>query len=228
LISQDPTYSNYRYYRGLALVGLKRYEQALTDYANTIELTHQQADIGEWVFVEMSNTYAALNRHCLAITPIQTWVAIDPVNRDTPRARKLISDYTKQGNCQLRWAVGADTFPRGNDNVILVRASVNNRPGIFILDTGASFVALTAQFASAANVNVSRQTVSAQTANGITESLLGSAGSVRVGRVEATNVPLLVQDRSLGKNVDGLLGMSFLSRFDIAIGNKEWKLSAKK
>jgi tetratricopeptide (TPR) repeat protein len=42
LIVQDPTYSNYRYYRGLALVGEHRYEEALTDYANTIELTHQQ------------------------------------------------------------------------------------------------------------------------------------------------------------------------------------------
>jgi clan AA aspartic protease (TIGR02281 family) len=176
----------------------------------------------------MSNAYAALNQHCLAITPIQTWVAIDPVSRDTPRTRRLISDYTKQGNCQLRWAVGSDSFPRGNDNVITVRASINNRAGTFIVDTGASFVVLSDRFASVANVTVSRQTVSAQTPNGIIESLLGSAGSVRVGRVEATNVPILVQGRSLGTNIDGLLGMSFLSRFDIAIGNKEWKLSAKK
>jgi gag-polyprotein putative aspartyl protease len=121
----------------------------------------------------MANAYAALKQYCLAIAPIQTWVAIDPVNRDTPRARKLISDYSNQGNCQLRWAVGSDTFPRGNDQVILTKVTMNNRSGTFIVDTGASFVAVTSQFATAAGVRVSRQIVRTETANGIGESLLG-------------------------------------------------------
>src|SRR5262245_16676966 len=37
----------------------------------------------------------------------------------------------------------------------------------------------------------------------------------------------LVQDRSLGREIDGLLGMSFLSRFSLSIAKREWKLSPK-
>jgi aspartyl protease family protein len=46
-------------------------------------------------------------------------------------------------------------------------------------------------------------------------------------RAEAANVAILIQDRSLGREMDDLLGMSFLSRFDLSIGKREWKLSPK-
>ena len=39
-----------------------------------------------------------------------------------------------------------------------------------------------------------------------------------LGRLEAANVPVAVQkadDKSYGNGVDGLLGMSFLSRFEV-------------
>ena len=71
------------------------------------------------------------------------------------------------------------------------------------------------------------QSIQTQTANGVAESLLGKAASVRIGRAEAADVAILVQDRSLGRGIDGLLGMSFLSRFDLSIGRREWKLSPK-
>ena len=50
---------------------------------------------------------------------------------------------------------------------------------------------------------------------------------MRVGRAEAADVAILVQDRSLGRGIDGLLGMSFLSRFNLSIVKREWKLSPK-
>ena|SRR5580704_4755538 len=52
VISANTANGQYRYLRGLALVGAKRYDEALTDYANAIELFDNQRDIGEWVFVE--------------------------------------------------------------------------------------------------------------------------------------------------------------------------------
>jgi aspartyl protease family protein len=232
LIAANPAYVEHRYLRGAALVGEKRYDDALTDYANTIELSSNQRDIGEWVFTEMAAAYASLTRYCMAMTPIQTWVAIDPVNRDTPRARKLIADiadYAKQGDCELRYAVGADSFPRsGNNNVIRTRAKVNGVEGTFVLDTGASFVAVTSSFALRAKVDVSPRSVPVETANGDIASNLGRAANIRVGRAEASDVPIIIQNRSLGRDIDALLGMSFLSRFDLSIGRREWKLSQKK
>jgi aspartyl protease family protein len=227
LIGVRPESGTYRYLRARSLTGAKRYDEALTDYANTIELQHDQRKLGEWVFMEMAAAYASLKQYCLAITPIQTWVAIDPSNRDTPKARKLIFDYSRQGNCQLRYAVGSDIFPRTSENTIQVRVSVNGNAGTFILDTGASFVTVTSSFALRSKVDVSQQSIQTQTANGVAESLLGKAASVRIGRAEAADVAILVQDRSLGRGIDGLLGMSFLSRFDLSIGRREWKLSPK-
>ena len=90
-------------------------------------------------------------------------LAIGPANRDTPLARKMILDYSRQGNCELRYAVGSDTFPRTEDSTIQVRVDVNGSTGAFILDTGASFVTVTSNFALRSKVHVSEQSVQTQT-----------------------------------------------------------------
>jgi len=228
LIAVNPANSAYRYLRGKALVDAKRYDEALTDYANTIELSDKRRDIGEWVFLEMSNIYAALKQYCSAITPIQTYVAIDPANRNTPKMRQLILEYGNQGNCDVRYAKGSDSFPHNGDNVIRAKVSVNGVDGSFILDTGASFVVLSSSFAARAKADVSGKSVPMETLNGTTDSTLGRAATIRVGRVEATDVPILIQNRSVGRDIDGVLGMSFLSRFDLSIEKRSWKLSQKK
>jgi clan AA aspartic protease (TIGR02281 family) len=229
MIAARPERADYRYLRGAAFLGAKRYNEALTDYANTIELSDNQGKIGEWVFFELSGAYASLKQYCSAITPIQTWVALDPSKRDTPRTRKLILDCSKQGNCDLHYAAGTDTFPHDSSNVIRTRVSVNGVEGSFIVDTGASFVIVTSDFAMESKVDVVGQSVPIDTANGRAESTLGRAASIRVGRrVEAVEVPILIQNRSLGRDVDGMLGMSFLSRFNLSVGRRDWTLSPKK
>jgi aspartyl protease family protein len=56
------------------------------------------------------------------------------------------------------------------------------------------------------------------TANGQSKAKLSRADKVALGKLEATNVPVAIQttdDKSFGAGVDGLLGMSFLSRFEV-------------
>src|SRR6516225_2644819 len=58
---------------------------------------------------------------------------------------------------------------------------------------------------------------------------ISRAASIPVGRrVEAVDVSTLIQNRSLGREVDGLLGMSFLSRFNLSKGRRDWTLSRKR
>ena len=60
--------------------------------------------------------------------------------------------------------------------------------------------------------------ITLSTANGLAKAKLSKADKVALGRLTATNVPVAVQDldgKSYGPGVDGLLGMSFLSRFDV-------------
>ncbi len=99
LIEQHPDVANYRYLRGKALFGAKRYADALADYRSTIQLQKNPRDVGEWVFTEMAEIYAALGRPCEAAMAILAYVAIDPSSRNTPKAHKLIAEYSARG-CQ--------------------------------------------------------------------------------------------------------------------------------
>ena len=60
------------------------------------------------------------------------------------------------------------------------------------------------------------------TANGLTKAKLAKADKVALGKLAATNVPVAIQNtdaNSYGAGVDGLLGMSFLSRFEVQMAN---------
>jgi tetratricopeptide (TPR) repeat protein len=97
LVAKNPAIVPYRYLRGKALANAKRYAEAVADYKSTVELQKDPRDIGEWVFVEMANIYAAMGRPCDAATTILAWVAIDPSVRDTVTARKKVEAYSAQG-----------------------------------------------------------------------------------------------------------------------------------
>jgi clan AA aspartic protease (TIGR02281 family) len=100
--------------------------------------------------------------------------------------------------------------------VITTTAEVNGIKGRFIVDTGASFVSLTPDFAKKVKVTPVRAgPLAMRTANGMVTTTLAAAASIRLGGVSASTVPLVVIDKPLGNGIDGLLGMPFLSRFEI-------------
>jgi predicted aspartyl protease len=58
--------------------------------------------------------------------------------------------------------------------------------------------------------------------NGMAKARLSKADRVALGKLEASNVPVAVQmvdDKSYGPGVDGLLEMSFLSRLEVQMAN---------
>jgi predicted aspartyl protease len=68
------------------------------------------------------------------------------------------------------------------------------------------------------------------TANRVAEGKRGHAKSVALKKLTAQDVAVVVQtdDRgSYGDRIDGLLGMSFLSRFDMTIDAKAVRLKAR-
>jgi aspartyl protease family protein len=102
LVTRNPAVGAYRYLRGKALAGAKRYAEAVEDYKSVIELQKEPRKLGDWVFIEMANVYAAMGRPCDAATAILAWVAIDPSTRDTPDVRKKAAAYAPQGCAQDR------------------------------------------------------------------------------------------------------------------------------
>jgi aspartyl protease family protein len=220
-IRRAPDNTNAHYLRGVGLQAVGDHQRALTDYANAIELYGQdKKTISGTVFTRMANSYAALGRFCEAASPILTWVALDPVSRDTSRAQKMIADYEQKGNCAASTEFQKERYPlRGQRHVVLVKAEVNGVRGTFVLDTGASYVSVKSGFAERAKIPLTASPdITLSTANGLAKGKLSTADKVQLGKLAAASVPVVVQktdESSYGAGVDGLLGMSFLSRFEV-------------
>lgn len=216
-----PSNREAHYLRGVALEGVGDYHRALADYSDAIELYGaDKKTISSRVFLRMAGTYAALKQFCEATAPINMWIALDPMNRDTSQTRKIIADYESQGNCIASTALRKETFPlHGQKNVLTVKAQINGVSGMFILDTGASYVSVKSAFAGRAKIpDAGSSEITLVTANGQTKAGLARADKIALGKLEASNVPIAIQnvdDKSYGPGIDGLLGMSFLSRFDV-------------
>lgn len=95
----------------------------------------------------------------------------------------------------------------------LVEASVNGAPVRFLVDTGATVVALTPEDARAAGLAPGdlRFSQVMSTANGAARAAPTRLRSLRLGQLELEDVPAVVMERPMAIS---LLGMSFLSRLD--------------
>ena len=225
LTDAHPGVGNYWYIRAKAEVGLKRPDAALLSYANAIHLESRPQMVGAWVFHEMSDLYASLGRFCDAIVPIEDYAALDPGARDTAANQRLIEGYVAKGGCAAR-ASGAQSFSVADANVIHARVTIDGVSGTFAVDTGASFVTVSPAFARKSHLEGGAARLRAMTANGAVYSALATAATVKLGRVEARQVPVAILDQGLGE-IDGLLGRSFLSRFEVTIGASRWSLKPK-
>lgn len=206
--------------RAAALHKSGDYQRALIDYANVIELLGNKRSVPPAIYMGMADAYAKLGRLCEAITPILTWMSVDPENQDNTLGQKLISDYEKRGNCPAPPEVKPEKYAmHSQQRVVTVNAAINGVRGKFIIDTGASYVLVKSQFADRAKIAYSDASeIKLSTANGFSKGLLTRAEKVQLGKLEALNVPTIVQkgdEKSLAGDIDGLLGMSFLTRFDL-------------
>ena len=116
--------------------------------------------------------------------------------------------------------INASAQPAGNTGKAVLSADsrghfvttgfVNGKPQQFLVDTGASIVAISSADAKRLGVIMTNaRTVQANTANGVTYGLAVKLDSLRVGDIMAYNVEAWVLD-----NLDGpaLLGNTFLNR----------------
>jgi aspartyl protease family protein len=224
---QPDAYAAY-FIRGRSEQALKHYAAAVEDYATLISLVPDTKTITSEVFTRMSDSYERLDRPCEAIGPLQTYIAPDSDNRSTPPLLKRIAALAAKGNCAQVYAKGVARVPRRSNGVSTAKVTINGVEGTFIVDTGASFVTLTRSFAGKAKPRMlTTEAVGMQTANGTTSANLATVETVKLAGLSASGVPVIIVTKSLGDGVDGLLGMSFLGRFTVVIGDREIQFKAK-
>jgi aspartyl protease family protein len=228
VIALHPDADRAYWVQGLAEQALGRHEAALEDYAMVLRSLPDPANIKAELFTRMSESYAKLFRFCEAITPLQTYIGLAPATRSTPALERRMALLARQGNCTQSYARGAASIVRQSGGVFLADIEVNGVAGRFIIDTGASLVTLTPAFATKAKPQMfTAGSLALQAANGFATGRLATLDSVRIGALSASAVPAVVLAKSLGTGVDGLLGMSLLSRFTVVIDAKGIQLSAK-
>jgi clan AA aspartic protease (TIGR02281 family) len=233
LIRLDPYGDNGYFLRAVARDGNKSFKGAIDDYVTAIELFGNKDRISSIGYYRMARDYEKLGQFCDAMLPLERWVALDPSRHDSSQVQAMLSDYAAKGGCAAATSGGEERFPAARPGgVVKVPVVVNNVPATFILDTGAAFVALKDSFAKKAKVEIEAgSSVHLHTANGIAEGQRGRADTIQLRSLKAKSVPVVVEADSAaayGDGVDGLLGMSFLSRFNVTIDGRTVRIAPNK
>ena len=113
----------------------------------------------------------------------------------------------------------------GSGGHFMTAGQVNGKAAQFMVDTGATSVAMSSQDAERAGINyrVGRP-VTMSTANGNSQGFQVKLDSVRVGEVEVLNVDAVVMPQAMPFM---LLGNSFLTRFQMLRENDQLTLTKK-
>jgi aspartyl protease family protein len=197
LVTSDPADAQVRYWRGATYERLKDLGHALSDYINSVQLLGDPANVSVNNFYDISRMYTALGRYCDAITPIETCISFDPAKRRTTQYMRLISEFADKGNCDAQLARGSahvSRLPRlGVSGVNTLVVVINGVSGNFLLDTGATYVAVTPEFS--AKAKVSREAaiqLPIKTVGGSGNAELGYATTVAVGNAQAQGVVVAI------------------------------------
>ena len=231
LIKLEPYNDNGFFLRAVAHQRAGSYQRAIDDYVTAIELFGNKDRISSVGYLAIARSYEKLGRFCDAVVPLESWISLNPARNDTSQVRVIVDDYMKKGNCSLGTG-GEETFPVPRQHrTVTLPVAINGLRGVFVLDTGATFVALKKAFAQKASVVIDQDsTVRLHTANGVTDGKLGRAARIQLRSLQAKDVPIVVEDdakATFGDGVDGLLGMSFLSRFKVTIDSQVVKISSR-
>lgn len=219
LVKYDTGSKDYRFWRGQAHERAKEYKAALADYISSLQLFSDLSNVASSQFYYISLMYDKIGKPCEAIAPLETYLSFNVQKRQTSQISQLISEYSRKGNC-------AATYANGSARVIIppsnrIDVMINGSPARMILDTGATSIAITPEMAARARIAPdSSNLVEVKVVGGLMQQATGYAQSVKVGDATAANVPLLIAVGSkdaFGPETDGLLGMSFLSRYSLTL-----------
>jgi aspartyl protease family protein len=123
-------------------------------------------------------------------------------------------------------ATGELVIPRGRDGHFRVPGRVNGQPVLFLVDTGASVVTVSESLARQAGL-ADGQPVTFQTANGRLQGRIVRQVPVAAGHLFLPGTEVAVGLVGLD-NAHGLLGQSFLSRFNIDIAADQMVLRLRR
>lgn len=149
-------------------------------------------------------------------TPRVSRVMVLRSSQDADDLGRLPTAYTDAAPAHDHGTIAAHEvrLMRGADGHYTARGGINRTPVDFLIDTGASRVALSRLLATELNLSIGR-TITVETAGGPVLAYETMLEQVNLGQLDLHGVAALILP-SLGQQRRVLLGMSFLHAFDIA------------
>jgi aspartyl protease family protein len=223
LIESDPYNADYRAWRGLQYEELRDWERAAEDYRQALAFRPRLRDVP----LNLAMAYDHLGRPCDALFPLEQLVFYYP-GVPMPGVESRITELSVQGNCTRAGKNVARIPYTAAATAIRARVAINGRDaGVFIIDTGASYVTLSAAAAVKLALDLSRASkLMLTSATGRAVGALTVLESVDIDGLIAFRVPVVVVEEL--PDVGGLIGLSYLSRFDIKQTKGVLELAARR
>ncbi|MDI6774204.1 MAG: retropepsin-like aspartic protease [Verrucomicrobiota bacterium] len=147
---------------------------------------------------------------------------------EAPAIASFLDKVARRLNALEREVAAVTVKATMEDGAALVSAVVNDRwMGRFLVDTGASLVTLSEDFALRAGLDLARArsgTVVVADGKKVAAKTL-VLNSVQMGDARVQSVPAAILPQSVHPSVDGLLGMSFLRNFDVRLNGATGQLT---
>ena len=218
LIESAPGNAGYWVWRGLAHQSREQSEQALADFQQAFRLQPEQFQVAN----QLASAYERLDRPCDAHLVMLEHQQSNLESVARPEVTKRIAQLAAQG-CDL--GKGRAVVPVSKTGTMWVEPLVNGKTrGRFILDTGANSVAVSQAFADRLGLKLEgARTLSFHTANGLIKAPVVQVPSIALQGARAENVEVAVMS-TLPPDVDGLLGLGFLARFEMRLDARAGRL----
>ncbi len=210
LIDAYPNNADLRWMRGGTYEEMGDLRLAVNDYEQSLALMPRAIQTP----FQLANLYQRLGKPCSGVSPLEQYSYYHP--EQSENANRLLNKLYGDPRCSIMHGSGKAKIKISQDGKpILSQALINGvHTGRFMIDTGATAVVLSATFAEKIGIHYQAwPTCLIQTANGMAVGHFGYVDQVAVQGVEARHIQTVVTKNLAG--VDGLLGLSFLSRFKI-------------
>lgn len=210
LLEQAPNDASYYAWRGVAQEKRGDLKAAVADFQQALAIEPKMGGIP----FNLADDFERLGTPCEAIGPLEQYIHFNP--GDAASAAGRLEQLGRKVHCDDLEGSGKATVhfaPRAN--VIPAVVKINGHAGVFLVDTGASMVAMSAAYAKSIGIAYEAwPTMLVATAAGVRRVRTGKV-TVELQGVKASHVDAAVVDDMAG--MQGLLGISFLSRFDVKI-----------
>jgi Flp pilus assembly protein TadD len=210
LIAGAPDNANYFVWRGMAYEASSALDKAAADFRQAFFLKPGETQVANL----LATVDARRGRHCQARLTVQENLLVGTVPAPGSKMEERLTELVSAGRCGTDGQGRAEvSFPAKGPREVEVTVGGKER-GRFLIDGDSVRVVLSKAFADRLGLQVEgAPTFRLQASHDILTVRLVKVPEIALQGAKATNVEVAVTD-TLPDGVDGLLGLSFLARFD--------------